>query len=202
VIVLNVDVRTRLSLGALALVAIGVLPACGGGEQYRYLESDDGHLFAKIPNEWSVTREGAIDYKLLTFDNMVNFGFVSGDKAKPWRAEFAAPGASGEAPSGYVETQHIDARWRDTFLLKDLIATLRAAADDLERTRVVAGDYEGYRVTYTQGEGDELRRFDEVYLVDERRSALYFASLNCSEDCHDRYGDEIDEVLTTMRVEP
>jgi hypothetical protein len=202
VIVLNVDVRTRLSLGALALAAIGVLAACGGGEQYRYLESDDGHLFAKIPNEWSVTREGAIDFKLLTFDNLVQFGFVRGDEAEPWRAEFAAPGEPGEAPTGYVETQHIDARWRDTFLLKDLIDNMRADAADVERTKVVVGDYEGYRVTYTLGEGDDLRKYDEVYLVDERRSALYFASVNCSEDCHTRYDDEIDEVLTTMRVEP
>lgn len=183
------------------MVALGVLAGCGAGEQYRYLESDDGHLFAKIPNEWSVTREGAIDYKLLTFDNMVNFGFVSGDDTQPWRAEFAAPGKLGEVPSGYVETQHIDARWRDTFLLKDLIDNLRADADDLQRTRIAVGDYEGYRVTYTIGEGDDLRKFDEVYLVDSRRSALYFASVNCNEDCHARYDDEIDEVLTTMRVE-
>ena len=53
-----------------------------------------------------------------------------------------------------------------------------------------------------RGEGDDLRRFDEVYLIDERKSGVYLASLQCDESCHDEYGEEIEDVLTTFWVEP
>ena len=184
-------------LGGLALLA---LAACGG-EKYRYLESEDGHMFARIPKNWSVEREGAVDYTLITRDNMVNFAFTAGDSTEPWRAEFSA-GSGTDKPTGYVEAQHVDARWRSTFLLSDLINGVLGEVDDLERQRVRVGDLEGYRVTYTKGEGDDLRRFDQLYLIDERKSGVYLASLQCDEKCHQVYGDEIEDVLTTFRVEP
>ena len=37
----------RCSLG----VALLALTACGG-EKYQYLESEDGHMFARIPKDW------------------------------------------------------------------------------------------------------------------------------------------------------
>lgn len=185
---------------ALAAGALITLTACGG-ERYQYLESDDGHVFAKIPKGWEVQREGAVDFTLITRDNMVNFAFVAGDSTSPWRAEFAA-GPEGEAPVGFVEAQHVDARWRSTFLLSRLIDGLVGDVDDLERTGIRIGDLEGYRVTYTKGEGDDLRRFDEVYLIDERKSGVYLASLQCDEACHEQYDDEIEDVLTTFWVEP
>ena len=176
------------------------LTVCGG-EKYQYLESDDGHVFARIPKEWEVEREGAVDFTLVTLDNMINFAFVSGDSTEPWRAEFAA-GDDASKPAGYVEAQHVDARWRSTFLLSDLIDGLLGDVGDLERDRIRIGDLEGYRVTYTKGEGDDLRKYDEIYLIDERKSGVYLASLQCDETCHDQYGDEIEDVLTTFWVEP
>ncbi len=190
--------RVGLLLGGTLL---GLALAGCGGEQYQYLESDDGHVFARIPKEWNVDREGAVDFTLVTLDNMINFAFVDGDSTEPWRAEFSAgPGA--DQPAGFVESQHVDARWRSTFLLSTLIDSFIGEVDDLERDRIRIGDLEGYRVTYTRGEGDDLRRFDEVYLIDERKSGVYLASLQCDESCHDEYGDEIEDVLTTFWVEP
>jgi hypothetical protein len=186
-------------LAALVGLALVGIAACGG-EQYQYLESDDGHLFARIPRDWDVQREGAVDYTLITRDNMVNFAFVQGDSTAPWRAEFAA-GRDSSRPAGFVEAQHVDARWRSTFLLSDLINGVLGDVDNLERERIRIGDLDGYRVTYTKGEGDDLRRYDEVYLIDERKSGVYLASLQCDEDCHQQYGDEIEDVLTTFRVE-
>jgi len=184
-------------LGALALVG---LAACGG-EKYQYLESDDGHMFARIPKDWSVQREGAVDYTLITRDNMVNFAFTPGDSTSPWRAEFkGGPGV--DTPTGFVEAQHVDARWRSTFLLSDLIDGIVGEVDNLDRQLVHVGDLDGYRVTYTKGDGDDLRRYDEVYLIDERKSGVYLASMQCDEKCHQQYGDEIEDVLTTFRVEP
>lgn len=185
-------------LGALTLVG---LAACGG-EKYQYLESDDGHMFAKIPKDWEVTRQGAVNYTLIQQDSMVNlFAFTPGDSTQPWRAEFAA-GPSVDEPVGYVEAQAVDARWRSTFLLSDLITNSLGTVDNLERTRVRVGDLDGYRVTYTKGEGDDLRHFDQVYLIDDRKSGVYLASMQCDDKCHEQYGDEIEDVLTTFRVEP
>ena len=181
-------------------VALLGLAACGG-EKYQYLESEDGHMFARIPKAWSVQREGAVDYTLITRDNMVNFAFTSGDSTEPWRAEFSA-GSGADKPTGFVEAQHVDARWRSTFLLSDLITGIVGDVDGLERQRVRVGDLDGYRVTYTKGQGDDLRLYDELYLIDQRKSGVYLASLQCDEKCHNLYGDEIDDVLTTFRVEP
>jgi hypothetical protein len=176
------------------------LAACGS-EKYHYLESDDGHVFARIPKDWEVEREGAVDFTLITLDNMVNFAFVEGDTTRPWRAEFRA-GNGSDHPAGFIEAQHVDARWRSSFLLSDLINGFLADVDNLERDRIRIGDLEGYRVSYTKGEGEELRRYEEVYLIDERKSGVYLASLQCDEDCHDRYAEEIEDVLTTFWVEP
>jgi len=183
--------------GGLALVG---LAACGG-EKYQYLESEDGHMFARIPKNWDVQREGAVDYTLITRDNMVNFAFTPGDSTSPWRAEFKG-GAGVDAPTGFVEAQHVDARWRSTFLLSDLIDGIVGEVDDLDRQLVHVGDLDGYRVTYTKGEGEDVRRYDELYLIDERKSGVYLASVQCDEKCHQQYGDEIEDVLTTFRVEP
>jgi len=67
---------------------------------------------------------------------------------------------------------------------------------------VHVGDLDGYRVTYTKGEGDKLKHYDEVYLIDQRKSGVYLASLQCDDKCHKLYGDEIEDVLTTFRVKP
>jgi hypothetical protein len=74
--------------------------------------------------------------------------------------------------------------------------------DNLKRERVRVGDLDGYRVTYTKGEAEDLRQYDELYLIDGRKSGVYLASLQCDEKCHKLYGDEIEDVLTTFRVEP
>jgi hypothetical protein len=184
-------------LGAFALVG---LAACGG-EKYQYLESEDGHMFARIPKDWNVQREGAVDYTLITRDNMVIFAFTPGDSTEPWRAEFNG-GSGADQPTGFVEAQHVDARWRSTFLLSDLITGIVGDVDDLQRQLVHVGDLDGYRVTYTKGEGDKLKHYDEVYLIDQRKSGVYLASLQCDDKCHKLYGDEIEDVLTTFRVKP
>ena len=177
------------------------LAACGG-EKYQYLESEDGHMFARIPKDWNVQREGAVDYTLVTRDNMVNFAFTARRLDRAVAGRVQRPVAGADKPAGFVESQHVDARWRSTFLLSTLIDGFVGEVDDLERERVQVGDLDGYRVTYTKGEGDDLRRYDELYLIDERKSGVYLASLQCDEKCHELYGDEIEDVLTTFRVEP
>jgi hypothetical protein len=196
--------RKRVGVACAALCALVGLSACGG-EKYRYVESDDGHMFVKIPKAWNVESEGAVDFRFIAFDygTDIDFAFTRGDSTTPWRAEFAADGDPGEVPSGQFETQHLDARVRDQFLLSQHIDsfTEQFGATGLKRTKVALGDLEGYRVTYTVGADDDAVEFDEVYLIDDRRSGVYIASVNCSADCMQRYDEQIDEVLTGFWVE-
>lgn len=201
--VLNICVRTgRATTGALGTaVAAVLLSACGAGPDYRYIESSDGHMFAKIPHEWQVDREGAVSFSMID-PNQAQLAFTPDDDVQPWRADFRAPGTSGDVPTGFVEVQHIDARWRETFRLNRTLDDASAEFDDYERTSVSRNGYIGYHITYTSGDDDDRQRFNEVYLMDQRRSALYRLSLGCDTDCADRYEGAIGEVIDTFTVKP
>ena len=178
-----------------------MVAACGAGPDYQYLESGDGHVFAKIPDDWEIEREGAVGYTMINTDQ-VQFAFTPGDDTQPWRAEFEAPGANGEVPEGVIESQHIDARWRDSFRLNTFVDGLRESFDNYDRSQLDRDDGVAYAVTFTDGDGDDVREYHEVYFMDDRRSAMYRISMACEPDCVERYADVIDEVLSTFRVEP
>ena len=184
----------------MALVGAVALGACGS-EQYRYVESDDGHMFGKVPHDWTIESEGGIGFKFL-LDSDFDLAITRGDTTFPWRAKFAADGETDQVPSGVFETQFVDARIRDRYLLRELIeGLLPAGATAYERTKVALGDLEGYRTTYDVKSGDDVVHYDEVYLINDRRSAVYVASVHCSAECFERYGDEIDELLTGIWVD-
>ncbi|MGA1440919.1 MAG: hypothetical protein ACO4CU_13960 [Ilumatobacteraceae bacterium] len=190
--------RTRRS--ALVMVC-AVLGGCGGGPEFTYLESDDGHVFAKIPADWEVDRAGAVDYTLVTKDNGIQFAFTPGDSTQPWRADFSADGPAGDAPTGFVEAQHLDARVREEFRLGTFIDQQRAEYDDYNRRNQRRDGLVGYRVTFTVP-GDEPVVFEETWYMDERRSAVYRAAVSCSPDCAAAFDDDIDEILDTFTVVP
>lgn len=195
----------RSGLAAVTGLAVLALAACGG-QQYRYVESDDGHLFGKIPHDWEIEREGAVSFTFIDFSipTDVDFAFARGDFTTPWRAEFRAGGDQGDVPAGSFETQHLDARVRDTFLLSTQLDRLRTNPDvrEYERIHVELGDMSGYRIKYETGSEDDPTLHDEVFLMNDRRSGVYIASIACNEQCFDRYRDEIDDVLTGFWVEP
>jgi hypothetical protein len=211
--VLNIGVRTGwLRAFAVAVAGSSLLGACAGGSEFTYLESEDGHAFAKIPSEWTVLREGAIAWALLNEQNP-SLGFVEGDSTTPWRAVFSASPDGAitlDRPAGMIEIQHIDARIRDNFDVGELVRTVptfgeaeagiaQEDLDVLDRRQVRIGDLRGYRVRVGS---DELeRQFDQLVLTDSERRAFYLVSVSCSEDCLDRYQGDIDEVLTTFEVQ-
>lgn len=210
--VLNDFVRRGRTRAIAVAIGFAPLVACAGGTEFTYLESDDGRAFAKIPAEWTVLREGAVAWALLNEQNP-SLGFVDGDDTTPWRAVFSAgPGGAIEIdrPAGLVEVQHIDARIRDRFDVAELIRTVptfgeaeagiaQQDLDVIDQRRVRVGDLRGYRVRVGSAELD--RQFDQLVLTDPERRAFYLVSVSCDEDCLERYQDEIDEVLTTFRVE-
>lgn len=199
--VFNVSVhRGRMATGFVGLLLVAA--ACSNGApDYTYVESEDGHVYGKIPADWEVDREGAVDYTMITKDNMVQFAFTPGDTTQPWRADFSAAGPSGDGPTGLFEAQHLDARVREGFRLGSFIDDQRAEYDDYERENWGRDGLIGYRVRFTTT-GDDPKTFEEVWFMDERRSGVYRAAVSCSPDCADDYAREIDEIVTTFRVEP
>jgi hypothetical protein len=191
----------RRSTGLVALAVLVAIPitACGG-EKYQYVESDDGRMFAKIPRDWEFAGEGGTRFRFLT-DGDLDLAITAGDSTFPWQAKFTAdPDATGDdVPEGVFETQFLDARLRDTVLLREIIDVVAngLGATDVERVRVKLGDLEGYRASYDAGDV----HYDEVYLIDERKAGVYVASVHCSSECFDRYADDIDDVLTGFWVE-
>lgn len=193
------------------LVGVSIVAAaCGdGGPAYTYIESDDGHMYAKIPADWNVDREGAVDYTLITKDNLVQFAFTPGDSTQPWRADFSAEGPAGDGPIGSVEAQHLDARIREDFRLGTFIDQFneqqRSGYEDYQRENFRREGLIGYRVTLSMPgilPGDEPTQVQEVWFMDQRRSAVYRATIACAADCAQAYDDEIDEIITTFTVEP
>ncbi len=200
--------RVAATVAAVAFVAVG----CGGGSSFQYLESEDGHTFAKIPSGWTITREGTVAWSLLNEQNP-SLGFVSGDDTTPWRAVFTADGRGSfdvDRPAGLIEVQHVDARMRDNFQVGAFMRTVPSFHEDdprlvsgdidiVEQRRVRLGDLEGFRVLL---ESDGLgRQYDQLILTDDERRAFYLVSVSCSADCLAQHADDVEEILTTFRVE-
>lgn len=202
--VFNIGVRTGRMVAAVVAGA-ALLGACGGGPEYTYIESDDGHMYAKIPSDWNVDREGAVDYTLIQKDNNVRFAFTVDDSTQPWRADFSQAGPGGDGPVGFIEAQHVDARVRSDFRLGTYIDQFndqqREGHEDYERSDFRREGLIGYRVSMTLP-GDDPVEVNEVWFMDQRRSGVYRATVVCSVDCADDYEREIDEIISTFTVEP
>ncbi len=200
--VFNINVHARRIRMIVTGLCIGSLLVACGGTRYQYLESDDGHVFAKIPTDWTIEAEGAVDFAYVDPTNS-SFAFVAGDSTRPWRAQFVA-GEADDVPFGYVEGQHVDARFRDGFLLSTFLKGRRPSdAKELERRLIAVGEHIGYRTSYTVTDDSDVEQFvDEVYLTDDRRSGVYVMSISCSVECHERHEAEFNKILTTFWVEP
>ena len=75
----------------LVLVATAVLAAGCGRSGYEYVENDDETVFLKIPEDWQVVSEGAVNFTIAPDDDIQP---IYGEFVWPWRAEFDA------SPSG------------------------------------------------------------------------------------------------------
>ena len=159
-------------------------------------------MFARIPKDWNVEREGAVDFTLrrrsTTWSTSRSPPATRPSRGGPSSAPAPAPTSRRGSSSPSTSTPGGAA----SFLLSTLIDSFVGEVDDLERERVQVGDLDGYRVTYTKGEGDDLRRFDEVYLIDDAQVGRVPGVAAVRREVPQVYGDEIEDVLTTFRVEP
>ncbi len=193
----------RLALGMVAIASIGALSGCGRSD-YQYLQSDDGHLFAKVPRQWNVESEGQVAYSLLTTESNLGLAFTAEDSTTPWRADFDAGSRDGTKPFGWIESQHIDARARDGIGLTDIVTQLGLGGGDMQTKRFTRADgVEGLRVGYWVPRTDQPPiKVEAVFLTDDRNSAVYYGVIGCDEGCVERYQKQIEAVLSTVTVKP
>lgn len=182
----------------MVAVTVVALAGCGRGPEYQYLEAPDGNTFAKVPDHWTIDSEGWVNF-IFVDPTQINSAFVPGDDPIAWRASFNAD-AEGALPQGQIDVQSVDVRQRAGFRLSPLIAP-GADVEEVLRRNVVIGELEGWRAQQKRDRDGTVWVTDHLILTDERRSTMYYVGIQCTETCHERYRDEIDEVLTTFRVE-
>lgn len=185
----------RTIVGGLALVA---LAGCGRGPDYQYLEVPDGKTFAKVPSEWTIDSQGWVDFVFVEAANL-NTAFVPGDDPIAWRAAFNGD-SDGSVPSGVVSVQSVDAGDRPALLLGPMIAPIEGT-EEVSRAKVRSGKLEGWRARHVSEIDGESWVAEQLILTDPRRSTVYYVRIVCTERCHDSYRSEIEEVMTTFRVE-
>lgn len=197
--VFNVPVRWgRVLNGVMAGAGLLALAGCGRGAEYQYLEVPDGQTFAKVPAEWTIDSAGWTDFVFVD-EASINSAFVPGDNPIAWRA-VVNDTTDGRLPSGVVSVQSVDVRERSGLLIGPMINPVDGT-EEISRVKVRIGDLEGWRARH-EGEIDgENWVADQMILTDERRSTIYYLRFVCTETCHDRHSEEIEEVLTTFRVE-
>ena len=199
--VFNIGVRRgRLSASALATVALVsvALSGCGRDAEYQYLEVPDGATFAKIPADWRLDAEGWVDFAFVDASQL-NSAFVPGDNPIAWRAMFNGE-SDGELPQGEIQVQSVDVRNRSELMLGPMIAP-GPEVEELSRVKVTIGDLVGWRALQQRDRDGTMWVTDHLILTDARRSTVYYVGVQCTEDCYDRHREEIEEVLTTFRVE-
>ncbi len=196
---LNVSMRRgRIVRGALVIAGVLAFVGCGREAAYQYLEVPDGKTFAKVPADWTIDSEGWVDFQFINAAEL-NAAFVPGDDPIAWRAVINAD-ADGALPSAIMSVQSIDVRQRAEVLLGPMINPIDGT-QETSRVKVELGELEGWRAVH-EGEIDgENWVAEQMILTDARRSTVYYLRIVCDERCHDRYGEEIDEVLTTFRVQ-
>lgn len=191
--------RGRIVRGAVVVAGLLALAGCGREAAYQYLEVPDGKTFAKVPSEWTIDSEGWVDFQFINAAEL-NAAFVPGDDPIAWRAVINAD-SDGSVPSGIMSVQSVDVRERAQVRLGPMINPL-AGTEETSRVKVELGQLEGWRAVHEGDIDGENFVAEQLILTDPRRSTVYYLRIMCSEQCHDRYGEEIDEVLTTFRVQP
>jgi hypothetical protein len=190
--------RGHVLSAVLAGVALVALSGCGREPEFQYLEVPDGQTFAKVPAGWSIDSQGWVNFQFID-STQLEAAFVPGDNPIAWRAVVNEE-SDGSVPAAVVSVQSVDVRERSQFLLGPRIAPL-AGTEELSRVKVETGDLEGWRARHLGDVDGTPWVAEQLILTDVRRSTVYYVRIVCTEECHDRYSDEIDEVLTTFRVE-
>jgi hypothetical protein len=196
--VFNDEMRRGRVLSAALAVLLVASSGCGREPAYQYLEVPDGQTFAKVPSDWTIDSAGWVNFQFVD-TTQLDAAFVPGDNPIAWRAVMNAQ-SDGSIPAAVVSVQSVDVRARSELLIGPRIDPI-AGTEEVSRVKVQVGDLEGW-LARQQGDVDgTLWVADQMILTDVRRSTVYYVRIVCTEECHTRYDEEIEEVLTTFRVE-
>ena len=197
--------RPALLVLALAFAAACLLSACGRSG-YQYVENADDTVFLKIPDDWDVVSEGAVNFVITPDDDIQG---IPGEFVLAWRAEFnAAPSALRGSPDfvqGFVEVPPVDRRMQSDLTLSLFFPELASTVEGVEVLRhdlVTIGDVSGHRIAWKRvtGDGGEFMG-DRLVVANSLKSVVYTVGLGCSIGCYDANVASIDEIMGTFTVE-
>ena len=197
--------RARVAPLVLIVLAACVLAACGRSG-YQYVENADDTVFVKIPDDWDVVSEGAVNFIVTPDDDIQG---IPGEFVLAWRAEFnAAPTRLRGSPDyvqGFVEIQPVDRRMQSDLSLSVFFPELASTVEGVEVLRhdlVTIGDVSGHRVAWKRviDDGSEFMG-DRLVVTNSLKSVVYTVGVGCSIGCYDANVGSIDEIMGTFTVE-
>lgn len=186
-------------------MAVALLVGACSRSGYQYVENDDDTVFIKIPENWEVVSEGAVNFTVTPDDDIQP---IPGEFVLAWKAEFdAAPSdrrGSSDYVQGFVEVQPVDRRWQAGLTFATFFPEL--AGDDgvevLRHDLVTIGDVSGHRVAWKNvTEGGEEFMGDRLVVANSLNSVVYSVGFGCRPGCYDSHAAEIEEVMSTFTVE-
>ena len=193
-------------MAPVALIAVALLMASCGRSGYQYVENTDDTVFIKIPEDWNVVSEGAVNFIVTPDDDIQP---IPGEFILPWRADFdAAP--TGERGSlnyvqGHVEVQPVDRRVQSSLSLDFFFPEMSSNVAGVEKVRhdlVTVGDASGERIAWRHvtEDGNEFVR-DRLVLTNSLNSVVYRVDVLCTLGCYQANAISIEELMSTFTVE-
>ena len=197
---------SRVRMAPVALIAVALLMASCGRSGYQYVDNADETVFIKIPEDWSVVSEGAVNWTI-TPPSDDEIQPIIGEFVLPWRAEFAAAPddrRSSDYVQGFVEVQPVDRRLQADLSFALFFPEL-SAVDEVEVLRhelVTVGDASGHRVASKSisADGEEIMG-DRLVMTNSLNSVVYTVWIGCAVGCYNTNAISIEEVMSTFTVE-
>ena len=197
---------SRVRMAPVALIAVALLMASCGRSGYQYVDNADETVFIKIPEDWSVVSEGAVNWTI-TPPSDDEIQPIIGEFVLPWRAEFAAAPndrRSSDYVQGFVEVQPVDRRLQADLSFALFFPEL-SAVDEVEVLRhelVTVGDASGHRVASKSISADgEVIMGDRLVMTNSLNSVVYTVWIGCAVGCYNANATSIEEVMSTFTVE-
>ena len=197
---------SRVRMAPVALIAVALLMASCGRSGYQYVDNADETVFIKIPEDWSVVSEGAVNWTI-TPPSDDEIQPIIGEFVLPWRAEFAAAPndrRSSDYVQGFVEVQPVDRRLQADLSFALFFPEL-SAVDEVEVLRhelVTVGDASGHRVASKSISADgEVIMGDRLVMTNSLNSVVYTVWIGCDVGCYNANATSIEEVMSTFTVE-
>ena len=210
--------RRQNSRFSNALALLTLLTACGG-TAVTYVKSGDvprseAHAFLKLPDEWTLYEE---DDLLVTGSDLTEEQRASLE-ANQWLVIFdASPEPTpdhlspfSEFPTGFALVRalnplqegdySVDSLRNEVFPLDELESDDDFELHSEERLDL-PGDMEGFRLTFSLGQGERVSKVQQVSALDPTAAVIYLLVISCEATCYEEEEDVIDRVVRSWRVE-